>query len=140
MTSTTPYDTQTHSDGALPFPGYYCEGVQPDSEAGWSRSFEAEASFRKHNRSLPEDGRLTCEPPDTANSATPYNTQAHNDETLSLSECSWPATGRYPQSYGPCIASWENSSTSTAASKASTMISVPSNGEHFLWNLNESSA
>ena len=90
--------------------------------------------------SASDDGRLTREPPDTATSATPYSTQAHNDETLSLSEYSWPVTGRYPQSYGPCIASWENSFTSIAASKASTTISVPSNGEHFLWNLNESSA
>jgi len=59
VTSTTPYDTQTHSNGALSFPGYYCEGVQPDNEVGWSRSLGAEASFGKHNRILPDDGRLT---------------------------------------------------------------------------------
>ena len=140
MTSTTPYDAQTHSDGALPFPGYYCEGVQPDNEVGWSRSLEAEASFGKYNRSLPDDRRLTRGPSATVTPTTRYDTQVHNDGTLPFNEYSWPVTGRRPQSHGPGITSWEDSFTSTGASVASTMVPVPSSGEYAIWNLNESSA
>jgi len=105
-------------------------GVRPDHEVGLPWGLEAEASFGKHNRSLPDDGRLTHESSDTVASATPYNTQAHNDGALSFPEYYLPATGLHSQSHSPSIASWENSFTSTAVSEASAMVPVPSSGEY----------
>jgi len=131
VTSTTPHDTQTHGDDALSFPEYYCAGVQPGNQVDWSRSLEPGASFGKHSRSLPDDGRLTHEPLDTVTSATPYDTQAHNDGALSFPEYYWPATDLHPQYHGPGTASWENPFTSTAAPEASTMVPGPNSGEYF---------
>ena len=140
MTSTIPYDTQTDSDPSLSFPEYCCLNVQPNHEIGFPRSLEPEASFGKYNRSLPDDRCLTCEPSEALTSTTPYDTQTHSDRALSFPEYYWPVTDQHPQSGGSGAVSWENSFTSTAASKASTMVPVPSSSEYYLWNLNESSS
>ena len=115
-------------------------GVQPDHEVGFPRSFEPEATFGKHDRSLQDDRSLTFEPSETFSSTTPHDTQTHSDGAPSFTEYCWPVTGQHPQSHGSSAASWENSFTSTAASTVPTMVPVPNSSGYFVWNLNESSA
>jgi len=123
--STTEETNGTFADG-------WSVGVQPEHEVGLPRGLEAEASFGKHDHSLPDDTRLTHEPSDTVASTTPFDTQTNNDGTLSFPEYYWPVPSLHPQSHDSGVVNWENSFTSMAASEASTMVPVPSSGKYFL--------
>ena len=55
QTSTTEVTNETFASG-------WGVGVHPDHEVGFPRNLEAEASFGKYDRSLPDDRLLTREP------------------------------------------------------------------------------